>query len=268
MTAPSRKAATLSQMVEGLRERRQSKASMEKASCGDLPTPTDTPSTSTAKSTSGSAGQTENDNNSDNDDNNDNNDDNDDNANNDNSDNEKASDQHGKQQLSPVQPKGGKDKKGNPPGYNKAKRDIVKLILVVVAASMLGGDPKAAAVFSVVAAICLKDGTLFSLKNLKWLGLCVLSFVMALSSWSLERAVSAQDNDTNPEINPMKNILWGSAKIIQLCWGMTLSVFLVSAYMNGHRSLLEFDYKWEPHAEPPPSGPRTKDPPPKQYLLY
>jgi hypothetical protein len=254
MTAASRKAATFSHMAEGLRERRQRKAPMEKESCEDLPTLTDTPTT-TAKSTTGSASQADNDNNSDS------------NSNNDN-DNDKANDQQGKQQLSQVQPKDDKNKKGHPPGYNKAKRDVVKLILVIVAASMLGGDPKAAAVFSVVAAICLKDGTLFSLKNFKWLGLCVLSFVMALSSWSLERAVSAHDNDANMETNPMKNILWGSAKIIQLCWGMTLSVFLVSAYMNGHRSLLEFDYKWEPNAEPPPSGPRTKEPPPKQYLLY
>jgi hypothetical protein len=245
MIAPSRKAATLSRMSEGLRERHQSKGSTEKSTLEGLSTATETPSTSTAKSTSDSASQPSSHG-----------------LDHDNSVNDgKVNEKPGKQQSTLVQP-------NHPPGYNKKKRDLVKLILVVVAASMLVGEPKAATVLSVVAAICLKEGKVFSLKNLKWLGLCILSFVMAASSWSLERAVSTQDTDKNMVKNPMQNVLWGSAKIIQLCWGMTLGVFLVSAYMNGHRSLLEFDYKWEPQAEPPPSGPRTRDPPPKQYLLY
>lgn len=152
----------------------------------------------------------------------------------------------------------------HPPGYNKRKRDIVKLVLVVVAAGLLRGDPRVATVLSIVAIICLKEGTFWSAKNLKWMALCIMSFCMSLASWSLERA----SDDVNEEkAYTLNSILWVSAKIIQLCWGMTLGVFLVSAYVHGHNSLLEFDFLHEHSHPPPPTGPRT-DPPPKTYLLY
>ena len=151
----------------------------------------------------------------------------------------------------------------HPPGYNKRKRDIVKLVLVVVAAGLLRGDPKMATVLSVVAMVCLKEGTFWSTRNLKWMGLCVMSFGMSLISWCLERG----SDDVNEEKAYTRNsMLWVSSKTIQLCWGMTLSVFLVSAYAHGHNSLLEFEFLNET-APLPPSGPR-KDPPPKTYLLY
>ncbi|CAB9530676.1 expressed unknown protein [Seminavis robusta] len=161
----------------------------------------------------------------------------------------------------------------HPPGYNKKKRDIVKLILAVVAAALLRGDPKVATVLSLVSIVCLKEGTLLSVKNLKWLGLCIISGGMSGASWYLERKSEEEEREPKtktPEeeagfLSYFDKPIWASAKIIQLCWGTTLGVFLVSAYMHGHNSLLEFDYLWE--AEKPPSGPR-KEPPPKRYLLY
>lgn len=152
-----------------------------------------------------------------------------------------------------------------PPGYNKRKRDMVKLVLVVVAAGLLRGDPKVATVLSIVAMVCLKEGTFWSTRNIKWMILCVISFGLSLASWSLERGSDEVNEEKVYAFDSFDSVLWMSAKTIQLCWGMTLSVFLVSAYTHGHNSLLEFDFLTE--AELPPSGPR-KDPPPKTYVMY
>lgn len=150
----------------------------------------------------------------------------------------------------------------HPPGYNKKKRDIVKLILVVVAAALLRGDPVVATVLSIVSIICLKEGTFWSTKNLKWMALCIMSCAMSSAAWSLER--DSWDNKEEQVLFGSDSMFYTSAKVIQLCWGGTLSVFLVSAYWHGHNSLLEFDFLYEAEV---PSGPR-KDPPPKTYMIY
>jgi hypothetical protein len=157
----------------------------------------------------------------------------------------------------------GKVKLPHPPGYNKKKRDIVKLILVVVAAALIRGDPVVATVLSIVSIICLKEGTFWSTKNLKWMALCIMSCAMSSASWSLER--DSQENHEEHVFFGKNSMFWTSAKVIQICWGMTLGVFLFSAYLHGHNSLLEFDFLYE--APLPPAGPR-KDPPPKTYLIY
>ena len=152
----------------------------------------------------------------------------------------------------------------HPPGYNKRKRDIVKLVLVVVAAGLLRGDPVVATVLSIVAMICLKEGTFWSTKNIKWMGLCVISFGMSLAAWSLERESADANEEKTYTLNSK---LYVSSKTIQLFWGMTLSLFLLSAYAHGHNSLLEFDFLNEAKQSTLPTGPR-KDPPPKKYMLY
>ena len=159
--------------------------------------------------------------------------------------------------------KGKKSKKpDHPPGYNKKKRDIVKLILVVVAAALIRGDPVVATVLSIVSIICLKEGTFWSTKNLKWMALCIMSCAMSSASWNLEK--DSRDNEEEKILFGKNSMFWTSAKVIQLSWGMTLSVFLVSAYIHGHNSLLEFDFLYEAEV---PAGPR-KPPPPKTYLIY
>jgi len=154
----------------------------------------------------------------------------------------------------------------HPPGYNKRKRDIVKLVLVVVALSLLRGDPKVATILSIVAVLCLKEGTFWSTRNLKWMALCIMSFFMGLASWSLERA---SDDISEAKEYTLNSTLWVSSKIIQACWGMTLTVFLASAYAHGHNSFLEFEFLHEGAAKAAalPGGPR-RNPPPKTYLLY
>lgn len=150
----------------------------------------------------------------------------------------------------------------HPPGYNKKKRDVVKLILVVVAAALLRGDPVVATVLSLVSIICLKEGTFWSTKNLKWMALCIMSCAMSSASWSLER--DSVEIKEEPVWFGKDSMFWTSAKVIQMCWGMTLSVFLISAYLHGHNSLLEFDFLYD---APVPNGPRTMGRP-KTYLIY
>jgi hypothetical protein len=150
----------------------------------------------------------------------------------------------------------------HPPGYNKKRRDIVKIILVIVALGLLGGDSLVSTVFSVAAILCLKEGTFWSTKNLKWMALCICSFAASLISWALIRS-SERIEDVKSET--LQSVLWASAKIIQTCWGVTLSVFLTSAYVHGHNSMLEFAHEPLP---PEAAGPRDKDPPPKTYMLY
>ena len=152
----------------------------------------------------------------------------------------------------------------HPPGYNKRKRDIVKLVLVVVAAGLLRGDPVMATVLSIVAMICLKEGTFWSTRNIKWMGLCVISFGMSLAAWSLERESAEANEEKTYTLNSK---LYVSSKTIQLFWGTILSLFLISAYVHGHNSFLEFEFLNEAKQTKLPTGPR-KDPPPKTYLLY
>ena len=176
----------------------------------------------------------------------------------DNSSKGSITEQHVKRQRNFMMQK----KPAHPPGYNKKKRDVVKLILVVVAAALLRGDPVVATVLSIVSIICLKEGTFWSTKNLKWMALCIMSCAMSSASWSLER--DSQENKEEPIWFGADSMFYTSAKVIQLCWGLVLSVFLASAYVHGHNSLLEFDFLYDARV---PSGPR-KDPPPKTYLIY
>lgn len=152
----------------------------------------------------------------------------------------------------------------HPPGYNKNKRDQVKIILTVVALGLLGGDSIIPTIGSAAATICLVEGTLWSVKNLKWLVLCTVSFVASLLSWALVRHSHHAEEERAYSFDSM---LWVSAKIIQTCWGVTLSVFLCSAYVHGHNSLLEFHFEKAEDMPPLPTGPR-KDPPPKKMMLY
>ena len=152
----------------------------------------------------------------------------------------------------------------HPPGYNKRKRDQVKIVLTVVALGLLGGDSVVPTIGSAAAIICLKEGTLWSAKNLKWLVLCTVSFVASLVSWALLRHSHHAEEEKAYTLDSM---LWVSAKIIQTCWGVTLSVFLCSAYVHGHNSLLEFAHVPPEEMPPLPSGPR-KEPPSKKYMVY
>ena len=114
-----------------------------------------------------------------------------------------------------------------PPGYNKSRRDIARLILTLVAIALLCGEQLLATFFSGAAILVLKEGTLFSIKNIKWTLLSAVSFAASLISLNMERGSNAVDED---RAYTLKMVMWLAAKTIQTGWGVTLGFFLFSAY--------------------------------------
>ena len=83
-----------------------------------------------------------------------------------------------------------------------------------------------ATIFSAVSIIILKEGTLFSGKNIKWMMLSGISFLSSLGSWFLENAHEVVDED---KAYGLKISLWLASKSMQVVWGIILALFLFSA---------------------------------------
>jgi hypothetical protein len=75
----------------------------------------------------------------------------------------------------------------------------------------------------------LKEGTLFSVKNLKWMILSMISFAASLVAFVMLQGHNVVDED---KAYGLKFTLWFTAKFIQLVWGIILSLFLVSAFTS------------------------------------
>ena len=113
-----------------------------------------------------------------------------------------------------------------PPGYNKQKRDTARLILCFVTGFILLGQYIIACCFSAASILCLKEGELLSTKNLKWMMLSIVSFVISLILFNVEKGSDIIDGE---KAYTLKILLWISAKSIQCCWGIILGLFLISA---------------------------------------
>jgi hypothetical protein len=72
----------------------------------------------------------------------------------------------------------------------------------------------------------MKEGTIFSGKNIKWMLLSGISFLASLGSWSLERGYEVVDEE---KAYGLKISLWLGSKSLQAMWGIILAVFLFSA---------------------------------------
>jgi hypothetical protein len=75
--------------------------------------------------------------------------------------------------------------------------------------------------------LTLKEGTFFSHKNLKWMILSMISFTASLIAFVMLQGHNVLDEDKAYEL---KVTLWFTAKFIQLVWGVSLSLFMVSAF--------------------------------------
>jgi hypothetical protein len=113
-----------------------------------------------------------------------------------------------------------------PPGFNKERRDLVRMFLSFVTIMLLSGHPLLACISSASAIVCLKEGTFSSTKNLKWMVLSCVSFGASLFSWILLNGADVVDED---KAYSLKILLWLTAKSMQACWGVTLALFLYSA---------------------------------------
>ena len=113
-----------------------------------------------------------------------------------------------------------------PPGWNSGRRYVARGVLWFVVLTLLTGKQIWATFFSAVALIILKEGTLFSGKNIKWMLLSGISFLASLGSWSLEQSYDVVDEE---KAYGLKISLWLGSKSIQGVWGIILAVFLFSA---------------------------------------
>jgi hypothetical protein len=114
-----------------------------------------------------------------------------------------------------------------PPGYNKARRVISRLLLGVTAASLLSNSNVSAVISSACAIMVLKDGTMMSTKNIKWGIISVVSFVFSLSAWILGSVSFLVDEEKG---YTLKILFVCGMKAMQLFWGVILGLFLYSAY--------------------------------------
>jgi hypothetical protein len=126
-----------------------------------------------------------------------------------------------------------------PPGYNKQRRDMAKLLLSIVAVGLLSGNSFWGIVLSIGAILCIKEGTVWSAKNMWWMTLSIISFASSLTSYALLEGRAAIDEEKGYGLYMTLSVV---AKLIQVCWGVTLSVFLYSAYSTH-----------EPLPPPPPT---------------
>ena len=117
-----------------------------------------------------------------------------------------------------------------PPGFNAGRRFAARWVLWFVVPTLMTGRKIWATIFSAAAIVILKEGTLFSGKNIKWMLLSGISFAASLGSWSLERGSDAVDED---RAYGMKTSLWLASKSMQVVWGTTLALFLFSAATSG-----------------------------------
>ena len=113
-----------------------------------------------------------------------------------------------------------------PTGFNKRKRDTARLILCFVTGFLLIGQYIIACCFSAAAVLCLKEGELLSTKNMKWMILSAISFVVSLVLLNMEKGSDIIDDE---KAYTLKILLWIAAKSIQCSWGAILGLFLISA---------------------------------------
>uniref|UniRef100_A0A7S4ENM3 Uncharacterized protein n=1 Tax=Pseudo-nitzschia australis TaxID=44445 RepID=A0A7S4ENM3_9STRA len=113
-----------------------------------------------------------------------------------------------------------------PPGWNAGRRFVARWLLWFVVLTLLSGLRIWATIFSASSIVILKEGTIFSGKNIKWMILSAISFLASLGSWTLSRGADAVDES---EAYGLKISLWLLAESMRVVWGITLALFLYSA---------------------------------------
>jgi hypothetical protein len=114
-----------------------------------------------------------------------------------------------------------------PPGFNKNRRDLAKILLAVVAVFLLCGYHIWSILLSAASILSLKEGTIFSAKNLKWMSLSMISFTASLIAFVMMQGHHIVDED---KAYGLKFTLWFTALFIQVVWGVILGLFMISAF--------------------------------------
>lgn len=114
-----------------------------------------------------------------------------------------------------------------PPGFNKERRDISKMLLAVTTFCLFLGSPMVALLTSVGAIFVLKEGTFWSVKNIKWSILSIISVCISLCCWLLREGYHYVDEE---RAYGLKTSLWLANKFLQVGWSTILGIFLLSAF--------------------------------------
>ena len=113
-----------------------------------------------------------------------------------------------------------------PPGYNSGRRSIARYILWLVVLTLMSGKYLPSGLLSALSIIILKEGTLFSGKNIKWMILSMISFLSSVIAYAFFRGSQQIDDE---RAYTLYITFWLASKSIQLIWGMVLGLFLFSA---------------------------------------
>lgn len=120
-----------------------------------------------------------------------------------------------------------------PPGFNQGLREVSRLLLGISALALFYNSNGLATISSALAIMVLRDGTFFSVKNIKWTSLSIISFLLSLISYSLgntaEWVQQVSENDSTAE-KTISIIFLCQMKFLQMFWGCVLTFVLVQAY--------------------------------------
>jgi len=122
-------------------------------------------------------------------------------------------------------------KKDTPEGFNSKRRFVSRWILWGVVFGLVRSRLLIALGCSGASIIVLKEGTIFSGKNLKWMILAQLSFATSVTAWALKRGHDSIERDAPV----MKMILRSIIKFISVSWSGVLGLFLLSALLSSKR---------------------------------
>lgn len=123
------------------------------------------------------------------------------------------------------------------PGYNKSLRIATRSLLLLSAVGLIAeGYSFVAVLFSMVALLLLKQGTLWSTKNLKWMILSLTTCIVGM--WSAICSENAERLGVHRAYR-MTAIMGMSGRTIEMSWGTILLLFVVSAIMTNNKESID-----------------------------
>lgn len=114
-------------------------------------------------------------------------------------------------------------------GWNRKHRNATKILLVFTCCCLVAGNAHLAALISsALATVSMKQGTAMSIKNLKWLALSFISFLVSLVSAVLLSSATLIDEE---KAYHFKMQLHFAGLISQKVWGGILALLLALAFL-------------------------------------
>uniref|UniRef100_A0A7S2UH73 Uncharacterized protein n=1 Tax=Attheya septentrionalis TaxID=420275 RepID=A0A7S2UH73_9STRA len=110
-----------------------------------------------------------------------------------------------------------------PPGFNRVKRHWTRGFLWITMILLIIDYPLCSSVSSAVAVFTMHGGTWLSIKNSKWMGASIVSFVVSLYALYMRQAAAFVDEDRAYEL---KMEMWIKHRGLEIVWGGILGLFL------------------------------------------